>query len=136
MLLSCKRDFDPINRILRSTFQGRVTDKDVLNDQRMMLLLTGFLDPLGAIVDLSDADPFEATPDGLRHLAKLPPAMPKADRSCVVVAPSDYIFGLVRIFEIEGGATRPNLHVVRSTDEAYGILALWEPRFEEISKFF
>lgn len=117
-------DFDPIHQILRSTFSGKVTDEDLLNHQRVGLLLVTSLDPRFAIIDLSAADPFEATPDGMRALAKLPPAMPKADRPRVVIAPSDHTFGMARIFEIEGGATRPNLHLVRSVEEAWAILGV------------
>ena len=128
-------DFDPTHQILRSTFSGRVTDEDLLNHQRVGLLLVTSLDPRFAIIDLSGADPFEVTSDGMRKLAKLPPAMPKVDRPRVVIAPSDYTFGMARIFEIEGEATRPNLHVVRSAKEAFAILGveMEEAKFGSIS---
>src|ERR1017187_5730906 len=106
-------DFDPIHQILRSTFSGKVSDEDLLNHQRVGLLLVTSLDPRFAVIDLSAANPFEATADGMRALAKLPPAMPQTDRPRVVIAPSDHTFGMARIFEVEGEATRPNLHVVR-----------------------
>jgi hypothetical protein len=117
-------DFDPAHQILRSTFSGRVDDEDLLNHQRMGLLLVTSLDPHFAIIDLSAADPFEATPDGMRKLAKLPPPMPQMDRPRVVIAPSDLEFGMARIFAIEGETTRPNLHVVRSMREAWAILGV------------
>ncbi len=128
-------DFDPTHQILRSRFSGRVTDEDLLNHQRVGLLLVTSLDPRFAIIDLSGADPFEVTSDGMRKLAKLPPAMPKVDRPRVVIAPSDYTFGMARIFEIEGEATRPNLHVVRSAKEAFAILGveMEEAKFGSIS---
>jgi hypothetical protein len=117
-------DFDPTHQILRSTFSGRVSDEDLLNHQRVGLLLVTSLDPRFAIIDLSAADPFDVTSDGMRRLAKLPPAMPKMDRPRVVIAPSDLAFGMARIFEVEGEATRPNLHVVRSVKEAWAILGV------------
>jgi hypothetical protein len=117
-------DFDPIHQILRSTFSGKVDYEDLLNHQRMGALLVASLGPRFAIIDLSAADPFEATPDGMRALAKLPPAMPQMDRPRVVIAPSDHTFGLARIFAIEGETTRPNLHVVRSLREAWAILGV------------
>ena len=125
-------DFDPVHQILRSTFTGKVTDGDLLNYQRMTALLVSALDPLAAIADFTDADPFEATPDGVRRLAKLPPAMPKTDRPRVIVAPVDHVFGMARIFEIEGEATRPSLHIVRSVAEAWVIIGVVEPHFEPI----
>lgn len=117
-------DFDPIHQILRSTFSRKVSFEDLLNHQRVALLLVTSLDPRFAIINLSAADPFEATADEIRALAKLPPAMPKMDRPRVIIAPSDHTFGMSRIFEIEGETTRPNLHVVRSVTEAWAILGV------------
>jgi hypothetical protein len=129
-------DFDPIHQVLRSTFSGKVSDEDLLNHQRVGALLVTSLGPRFAIIDLSAADPFEATADGMRALAKLPPAMPQRDRPRVVIAPSDYAFGMARIFEVEGEATRPNLHVVRSVKEAWAILGveMEEAKFGSISR--
>jgi hypothetical protein len=92
--------------------------EDLLNHQRMDLLLVTNLDPPSALVDLSACDHFEVSADGMRTLAKLPPAMPKIDRPRVVIAPSDHTFGMARIFAVEGEVTRPNLHVVRSARHA------------------
>jgi hypothetical protein len=128
-------DFDPIHQILRSTFVGKVSDEDLLNHQRMSALLVEVLDPRSAIIDFSRVDSFDATPAALRRLAKLPPPMPKADRPRVVVAPQDHVLGLVRIFQIEGEATRPNLHVVRTVSEAWLIIAADQSkaRFEPVA---
>jgi hypothetical protein len=128
-------DFDPTHQILRSTFVGKVNDEDLLNHQRMAALLVEILDPRAAIIDFSRVDSFDATPAGLRRLAKLPPPMPKADRPRVIVAPQDYVLGLVRIFQIEGETTRPNLHVVRTVSEAWRIIGADESkaRFEPVA---
>jgi hypothetical protein len=99
-------------------------DDDLLNHQHMAAPLVASLDPRSAIINLSAADPFVATPDGVRALARLPPVMPKIDRPRVVIAPTDYKFGIARIFEIEGETTRPSLHVVRSLREAWAILGV------------
>jgi hypothetical protein len=117
-------EFDPIYQVLRSTFSGTVDDEDLLNHSRLGSLLVGALDPQFAIIDLSGSDVFEATIAGVRALAKLPPAMPKIDRPRVIIAPTDLMFGMARVFEIEGEVTRPNLHVVRSPREAWAILGV------------
>ena len=131
-------DFDPIHQILRSTFSGEVGDEDLLNHARMGSLLVTSLDPRFAIIDLSAADPFEATTGGMRALAKLPPAMPQMDRPRVVIAPSDHMFRMARIFQAEGEATRPNFHVVRSVREAWAILGveMEKAKFGPISAAF
>jgi hypothetical protein len=117
-------DFDPTNRVLRSTFTARVSDEDFVNHQRVGLLLVTSLDPRFAMIDLSAADPFDVTTGGMRALAKLPPAMPKVERPRVIVAPTDHTFAMARVFEAEGWATRPNLHVVRSVREAWAIFGI------------
>ncbi len=128
-------DFDPVHQILRSTFSGKLDDEELVNHQRVALPLVTSLDPRFAVIDLSGASPVEVTAHGMRALAKLPPAMPKMDRPRVVIAPSDHTFGMARIFEVEGEATRPNLHVVRSMKEAFAILGVEmdEVKFAPIS---
>jgi hypothetical protein len=39
------------------------------------------------------------------------------------------------MFEFEGEATRPNLHVVRLPEEAWVILGIQEPRFGPVPAF-
>jgi len=131
-------DFDPTHRVIRSRFAGKVDDQDLMNHQRMAALLVASLDPLAAIVDLSGADPFLATPAGMRQLARLPPPMPKVDRPRVVVAPEEGVYSLVRIFAIEGEPSRPNLHVVRTMEEACYIIGVnhAQLRFEPLARSF
>ena len=44
-----------------------------------------------------------------------------------MVAPSDKVFGLARMFELQGEGTRANLHVVRTMKEALAILGVQAP---------
>lgn len=127
-------EFDSIHRIFRIKFSERVTEDDLTYFYRMAALLVESLDPLSAIIDFSDVSSFESSAQFIRELAGLPPVMPKMERPRVVVAPKDYVFGLSRLFGVEGEATRPNFHVVRSTREACAILGVEEPEFEAITK--
>ena len=122
-------DFDPTNRILRCLFEGRVTDKAM---KEFFLLATEYatrIDPHGALADLSAVTSFEVSPQTIRELAKSVPALSNPDRPRCVVAPSPQIFGMVRMFEIAGESTRPNLHVVRTIEEAWAILDVEAPQF-------
>jgi hypothetical protein len=49
-----------------------------------------------------------------------------------VVTPSDKVFGLARMFELQGEGTRANLHVVRTMKEALAILGVQEPKFDPV----
>ena len=122
-------DFDSTNRILRCRFEGRVTDEAL---KEFFSLATDYatrIDPRGAVADLSAVTSFEVSPQTIRELAKSAPALRNPDRPRCIVAPSPQIFGLVRMFEIAGEATRPNLHVVRTIEEAWAILDVQSPQF-------
>ena len=51
----------------------------------------------------------------------------------VFVAPKDLIYGMARMFQILGEATRPDLPVVRTMDEAYSLLQVESPEFSPVS---
>jgi hypothetical protein len=123
-------EFDSINRVLRGRVAGRVTDGDLTDFYRSAAEHVALVDPIAGIVDLSAVTSFEVSPQTIRRLAKSEPAMPEPSRLRVIVAISSHVFGMARMFEFEGEATRPNLHVVRTVDEAWAILGIHEPRFE------
>jgi hypothetical protein len=130
--MSYQFDFDSTNRILRCQFEGRVTDEELTNYLRIVGQYVALTGPRGGITDLSAVASWEVTPETLRTLASVPPGVPPMGRPRVVLAVSDYIFGMVRMFEIEADITRPNLHVVRTWKEAGAILGVQEFRFKPI----
>lgn len=125
-------DFDLANRILRCRFSEVITENELMYFYRMAVLLAESLDPLAGLVDFSAVTSFKTNAEFMRKLAALPPIMPKTERVRVMVAPADQIFGLARLFEMDGKASRPNHHVVRSVREASAILGLQEPEFRPI----
>jgi hypothetical protein len=125
-------DFDPVNRVLRVRFSGQATDDDLLSYYRMTALMVEALDPLSLITDLSAVSSFQATPEMIRTLASYPPALPQHSRPCIIVASSNETYGMARMFEIEGESTRPNLHLVRTVDEAWTIIGIENPQFKPV----
>ncbi len=129
-------EFDPTNRILGCRFSEAVTDDELTYFYRMATLLAESLDPLAGLVDFSAVTSFESNAEFMRKLAALPPIMPKTERIRVMVAPTDHIFGLARLFGIEGEATRPNHYVVHCVREAWELLGVQEPEFRPIPEAF
>ena len=127
-------EFDSTNRILRCRLVERVDDEELTNFYRMAAEYVALTDPHAGITDFSAVTSFEVTAETVRMLAKLTPAMPQTSRPRVIVAASDHIFGMARMFEFEGEATRPNLHVVRTLSEAWAILGIQQPQFGPISE--
>ena len=125
-------DFDPINRILRARFIGRVTDDDLRDVYRFGQENVGRIDPLSGITDFSEATAVAFAPQTMRDLARTKPIMPETSRPVIFIAPMPDLFGMARIFELEGAEIRPNLSVVRTAEEAYQILNVRNPQFSPV----
>ena len=126
-------EFDSTHRIVRCKVTLQVTDEELADCYQTIALVCEALDPEVGIADFSDATSF-ATAGKVRALANLAPALPEPSRPRFVVASSDHIYGLARLFQIEGEATRPNLHIVRSSADALAMLEIDEPQFGPLSK--
>lgn len=126
-------DFDPVHGILRTRFEGVVTDEELVEFYREAVEQVALTNPARGLIDFSACTRLEASVGTVRMLARTPPAMPQPERPRVIVAPGDRTFGMARIFEIEGEITRPNTHVVRTVGEALSILGvLGEPHYGPI----
>jgi hypothetical protein len=127
-------DFDFANEILRCRLTGEVSD-DVLKDFfRAGAEYAARTRPKAGVVDLSEVTLFEASARTIREVARSTPVFRDRDVRRVVIAPSSTIYGMMRMFEIEGEDKRPNLHVVRTEQEAWAILAVENPQFDPLEK--
>ena len=125
-------DFDSTNRILRGRLDGCVTDEVLKEYYRAAAVYAAQIDPLRGITDLSAVTSFDVSAETLRTLAGSTPVMPDTGRVRVVLAPADHVFGLARLFQIEGETTRPHNHVVRTLSEAWTVLGVHDPKFEAL----
>lgn len=125
-------DFDPTNRILRARFEGRVTDDELQEVYRFGQGHVTRFDPLSGITDFSGVRAVAFSSQTMRDLARSKPIMPDPSRPVVFVAPSLDLFGMARMFELEGAETRPNLHVVRTAEETYKVLNVRDPQFAPV----
>lgn len=125
-------DFDSANRILRCRLNGEVND-EVLKDFFQAGSKHAIrIHPAAGVVDLSEVASFDVSTPAIKALAKSTPVLHDPGLRRVVIAPSPGIYGMMRMFEMEGEATRPGLQVVRSEREAWAILAVRNPRFEPL----
>ena len=126
-------DFDSMNRILRARFEGRVTDDDLRSGYRFGQENVRRFDPLSGIADFSGVTTVAFAAQTMSDLARTKPIMPNPNRPVVFVAPSPDVFGMARLFKLEGAEARPNLHVVRTTAEAYRVLNIRNPQFVSVT---
>ncbi|HXX46232.1 MAG TPA: hypothetical protein VEJ38_16000 [Candidatus Acidoferrales bacterium] len=125
-------DFGLTDGILRCRLEGRVTD-DVLKEFfRIGAQHAIRTRPTAGVVDLSEVSSFEVSSPVIERLAKSPPVLPDPKLRRVIIAPSPEMYGMMRMFEIEGEQTRPGIHVVRTKQEAWAILSVQEPSFNRL----
>ena len=125
-------EFDSADRILRCRFEGKITDADLKEYYRAVGKYVKLTNACAGVLDMSAVTSLEVTPDTIRELANLPPALSDSSRPRCIIASSPKIFGMARMFELQGRHTRPNLHVVRTQKEAWAILGVSNPKFEPI----
>lgn len=126
-------EFDSGNGLLRCRVDGVVSDEEMRELYKSIGRYVAQTQPRSGIVDLSGVTSFRVSVETMRGLAALPPPMPDPKQPRFIVAASDHVFGMSRLFEAEGEKTRPMMRVVRTIDEAYAMLGIREPRFEPVN---
>lgn len=130
--MPCSFDFDWKHRIIRCRLHGRVTDDDLKELYTTGYKLVFRTQPVASIVDGSESTSIEVSVKAIQELAKAAPVLPEPRRPRVIIAPSSEFYALARRFQMQGEATRPNLHVVRTEKEALTALAVRYLRFEPL----
>jgi hypothetical protein len=127
-------EFNSAIRILRCRFEGLLTDEILREYYRIAPKYVALHAPCSGIFDMLSVNNFEVTPPLIRELAALAPIIPDPASPRFIVAPTPQMFGMARMFELQGQHTRPNLHVVRSLKEVWVILGIEEqPPFVPIA---
>ena len=126
-------DFDSANRILRCRLTGQVNDEILKDFFQAGSEQAIRIHPSAGVVDLSEVTSFDVSTPVIKALAKSTPVLHDPDLRRVVIAPSPGIYGMMRMFEMEGEAMRPGLQVVRTEREAWAILAVRNPQFEPLT---
>ncbi|MGA2695395.1 MAG: hypothetical protein ABSE92_05005 [Terriglobales bacterium] len=125
-------DFDARNNILRVTLEDPMTDAILLDAYATAARYVASRAPCRGIWEASAVTQFKVSNDVIRVLAKSSPIIPPGYMR-VVIAPHDLLYGMMRMFQILGEDTRPDLHVVRTLDEAYQLLHVRSPEFGPVS---
>ena len=124
-------EFDAGHRILRARLVGRITDAELRETYDRLFHWVPVVKPAAVIFDGSEILKFDVSSETVRYLAFSDPPVP-AGAPRFVVAPTDFFFGMVRMFQILGEEKRPDLRVVRSAAEAYRELGIAELHFEPL----
>jgi len=118
--------------VLRMTLAGELKDDNLREVRSRASVVSASFPGCKAIVDLSNVSSYGVSSTEIAMLAQSPPAQPSI-ASWVIVAPTDAIYGMSRMFQMLADRTRPNLHIVHTMDEAYALLGVKSPQFVPIS---
>ena len=123
-------EFDAKNNVLRGTLRGRVTDQILLDYYAAAVRFATSHPPCRSLWYFSEVTEFEVSSECIRQVARKTPIA--AGYMRVIVASPDFLFGMMRMAQILS-ESRPELHVVRTMDEAYRLLQVESPEFSPVS---
>jgi hypothetical protein len=125
-------EYDAKHNVLRVTLDGLLTDAILAEGYAATAKYVASHPPCHGITDVTGVEKFDVSSGAIKRLAGTAPAFP-TEYMKVFVAPKDFVYGMARMFQIIGGETRPNLHIVRTLDEAYRLLQMESPEFSRIT---
>jgi hypothetical protein len=123
--------FDADHNVLRQSFQGRLTDTALVEGYYQAGKYVVRHPPSGTVTDFSDVTSIEVSSHTVRTLAATPPKLP-VGCARVFVTPQNALYGVARMFQILVERNRPDLHIVRTLDEAYRFLGITSADFSPI----
>jgi hypothetical protein len=124
-------EFDSEHRILRLVLEGDVEGEEFLQLNAEIRAQARRWSPVAGITDDGGITNFNVSSQNLRSAAlegsPYPPATPR-----YIVAPSDYLFGMARMYELVGNHAEGRLQVVRKLEEALDDLGVSKAKFERV----
>ena len=124
----------PEHRLIVSAHIGTVPDSECISSYRDLYQTDGAELSFNHLVDLSQTDSTERSPDTLRNLARINETMygdSKASAKIAIIAPSQLSFGLGRMYEAHASGTPGQISVLRSAGEAISWLGISEEVFHD-----
>ena len=117
--------FDATLRARVATYTGRVDDRELLETYTALLTAADYDTTLNDLVDLTSIENLEVSSDALRELVRVfQPIDPYlSGRRRAIVAPSDSVYGMARMYEILRSDSPEEIRVFRSLDAARDWLA-------------
>lgn len=126
-------EFDRDAELLKITFDGELNNRTLMEAVRTVREVSSRLKPKRSVTDFTQVSAIHLDPAELYSLTHLRPTF-EEDVVRVIVAPTDVLFGMARMFQMAGSDSRPNLHVARSLAAAYRTLGITKPpSFERLA---
>jgi hypothetical protein len=124
-------EFDVEHKILLIVLEGEILVPDVKSFNEAIRQRVKELKPSGAIADFSAVTAFRVAGDALRRAA-LQAAPFAVETPRYIVAPTDYLFGMARMYQLAADRPQEKLKVVRKMEDALSGLGVQGPKFTRL----
>ena len=121
------------HHILLIRFEGVVTDEILLEGYHRVRRWFDTHGRCGNISDFTAVTDFKITGSSIRFLASNSPLVP-GDLVRIIVAPRDDVYGMARMFEMQGAAMGNRVDIVRNLPDALKLASLDQPDFETVTE--
>ena len=125
-------EFDFEHKILRLVLEGDMEGEEFLRLNEEIRAHANHLRPVAGIADALAIENFNVSSQALRSAALQGSPYPAATPRYIVAA-SDFLFGLARMYELAGSHSEGKLQVVRRLEEALADLGVTQARFERVN---
>ncbi len=124
-------EFDSENKILLMVMEGEVDSREIQESNDRIRKYVEQLKPSAGIGDFTAVTKLTVSSSVVRSAALQASPYPE-ETPRFIVAPTDYVFGMARMYELV--ADRPNaaLKVVRTREAALAELGVKDARFERV----
>ncbi len=119
--------------ILLIRFEGVVTDEVLLEGYRRVRRWFDLHGLCGNISEFTAVTDFNITGSSIRFLASNSPLVPEGFVR-IIVAPRDDVYGMARMFEMQGSAMGNRVDIVRDFQDALKLAGLDQPEFETVTE--
>jgi hypothetical protein len=121
------------HQILLIRFEGVVTDEILLEGYQRVRRWYDTHGRCGNISDFTGVTDFAVSARSIRFLASNTPLVPEG-LVRIIVAPRDDVYGMARMFEMQGSAMGNRLDIVRNFQDALQLAGLDQPDFEAVTE--
>jgi hypothetical protein len=124
-------EFDAENKILLLVLEGEVEGHEIREGNKEIRKHVERLKPVAGISDFTGITKFNVTSDLMRSAA-LQPSPYQEETPRFIVAPTDYLFGMARMYELVADRPKAMLKVLRTREAALAALGVKNAKFEPV----
>lgn len=124
-------EFDFQHKILLTVMEGEIEGAEIQTIDQDMRARVVRMQPVAGISDLTGVTNFNVPGEIMRLAALQPPPFP-SQTPRFIVAQTDFLYGMSRMYELVADRAQGKLQVVRTREEALSALGISNPKFEPI----